>query len=149
MLEFLKIVCYDIVNIPGGTYKMVCRNCNTMNADNAKFCAKCGAALFTNNQPQYAQQQPYAGGYQPQMPGAPIEEPGKGMAVASMILGIISFFCFAVITGILAVIFGAVAKSKGNRSGMATAGIVCGAIALALWLIGIVMMCSTGMLFAF
>lgn len=59
--------------------------------------------------------------------------PGKGFAIASMVLGIVSFFCFAVITGVLGIIFGGVAKSKGYRGGMATAGIVCGIIGVVAW----------------
>jgi hypothetical protein len=60
------------------------------------------------------------------------------MAIASMVLGIISLLCFPYITGVLAVIFGAVAKNKGCKSGMATAGLVLGVIDLAFWLVTII-----------
>ncbi|PKM63267.1 MAG: hypothetical protein CVU97_01200 [Firmicutes bacterium HGW-Firmicutes-21] len=63
----------------------------------------------------------------------PYIEPAKGMAIASLVLGIVSFLCFAYITGVLAIIFGAVAKSKGNKSGKATAGIVCGILGIVSW----------------
>ncbi|MBE6984239.1 MAG: DUF4190 domain-containing protein [Ruminococcaceae bacterium] len=68
-----------------------------------------------NNQPQYGyqQQQPY--GYQPNYPYPQAKQPGHGFAVASLVLGIVSFFVFAFVSGILAIIFGAVAKNKGNR----------------------------------
>ncbi|MBE5867913.1 MAG: DUF4190 domain-containing protein [Lachnospiraceae bacterium] len=59
-----------------------------------------------------------------------------------MVLGIVSFFCFAYITGILAVIFGAVAKSKGNRSGMSTAGLICGGIGVVLWILSLLFLPS-------
>ncbi|MBE7011925.1 MAG: DUF4190 domain-containing protein [Ruminococcaceae bacterium] len=62
-------------------------------------------------------------------------QPGKGLAIASMVCGIVSFFCFGFILGLLAVIFGGVAKSKGYRGGMATAGIVLGVIGLAFYVI--------------
>ena len=65
-------------------------------------------------------------------------EPAKGMAVASLVLGIISFFCFAFVTGVLAIIFGAVAKNKGNKTGKATAGIICGILGIILWVITII-----------
>lgn len=88
-------------------------------------------------QPAYQQPtQPVYG----QQPGTPV--PGKGLAVASLVLGIVSFFCFAIITGILAIVFGAVAKNKGFKGGMATAGIVCGVIGVALWLVMMIFMPS-------
>ena len=52
-----------------------------------------------------------------------------------MVLGIISLIAFAIITGILAIALGGAAKSKGNRGGMATAGIVLGIIGVASWII--------------
>lgn len=64
-----------------------------------------------------------------------VQDPGKGLAIAALVLGIVSFFCFPIITGVLGIVFGGVAKSKGCRSGMATAGIVCGAVGLGLWFI--------------
>ena len=39
------------------------------------------------------------------------------------------------IAGVLGIVFGGVAKSKGFKGGMATAGIVCGAIAIGMWLV--------------
>ncbi len=141
---------------------MICRNCNTNNPDNVKFCARCGAPLFTNNRPDYGAQgyadQRYVNpgyvdpryadpryadpryanpgyGYPYNQPASP---PLQGLAIASMICGIISFFVnlfVFMIPSLLAIIFGAVAKGKGNKSGMATAGIVCGSISLALYIL--------------
>lgn len=102
---------------------MVCTNCGTQMADGTVFCPNCGA-----QQPQAP-----AYGYQAAPQAAP--QPGKGLAIAGLIMGIVSFFLFPYITGALGIIFGGVAKSKGNRSGMATAGIVCGVIGIALTLI--------------
>ena len=134
---------------------MVCKNCFAENNDGAAFCTNCGAPLEAQPQapvaepaaPQYEApqqytapvQQPY--GYNPAPTPAPnAPQPGKGFAIAGMVCGIVSFFCFGVILGILAIVFGGVAKSKGNRSGMATAGIVCGAVGLGLWLLSVILM---------
>lgn len=76
-------------------------------------------------------------GYNPYQPQAP--NPGQGLAIAAMVLGIVSFFCFPIITGTLGIIFGCVAKGKGCRNGMATAGIICGAIGIGLWLIMLIL----------
>ncbi len=129
---------------------MVCKNCGAELAQEAKFCTVCGAQVETTVPPQQesttsgeysAQPQPQAGQpvYTQPVMQQPVyaqpNQPGHGFAVASLVLGIVSFFCCGFITGILAIIFGAVAKSKGNRSGMATAGIVCGIVGVALLII--------------
>ncbi len=120
---------------------MFCPNCGQNNLDEAQFCTSCGTALNQQSAPQ--QQAPQQPVYQQpvyQQPAAnavPVKpkQPANGLAVASLVLGLVSFFCFAVITGGLAIIFGAVAKSKGNTGGMATGGIACGVVGVALWLV--------------
>lgn len=71
----------------------------------------------------------------------PIHPPGHGMAIASMVLGIISVvFCwvfyFGIPCSIVGLVLGVIGKKKnseaGATSGMATAGIVCSIIALAI-----------------
>lgn len=136
---------------------MFCKYCGANCPDNAQICSACGSNLTMQQQPaqaayqqaqpqqpqyqqpQYQQpqqpqyQQPQQVPYQPgQMPyPQPVmPAPGKGLAVAGLVLGIISFFCIPVVTGLLGIIFGGVAKSKGYRGGMATAGIVCGIIGI-------------------
>lgn len=93
---------------------MVCNNCGTSNDSNATVCTTCGAYLTA--------------------PAANTES-GNGFAIASLVLGIVSIFCFAIITGTLGIVFGYMAKSKGYKGGMATAGIVCGIIGIAAWAI--------------
>jgi uncharacterized membrane protein len=68
--------------------------------------------------------------------------PSNGLGTAGLVLGIIAAvgFCFwpvSLICGILAVIFGAVGRGKARRdeatnSGQALAGIICGAVGIAL-----------------
>lgn len=125
---------------------MVCKKCGTENATEAKFCVNCGESLEQANNDSVTtvaynqdanpnapvQNQVY---YNQPYPNQPAQEPGKSFAIAGMVCGIISFFCCAVVTGILGIVFGAIAKSKGCKSGMATAGIICGAIGLGLWII--------------
>lgn len=122
---------------------MVCKNCGTQNEPNAVFCRSCGADLRevevqtpVTPEPTYAAYngEPYNGEPYTGEPVGQTSEPGKGMAIASMVLGIVSFFCFGIITAPLAIIFGGVAKSKGYKGGMATAGIVCGAVGLGILL---------------
>ena len=122
---------------------MFCTKCGAQNADGTQFCTSCGTPLNAQqSQAQPVYQQPV----QPVYPVA-VAQPGKGMAVASLILGIISFFLFPVVTGTLGIILGGVAKSKGYRGGMATAGLVCGAIGLALWLLMIIALQNASAIF--
>lgn len=116
---------------------MVCPNCGSANNDGAKFCIGCGATLDAPQaqpaQPAYNSQQNV--NYNFSNNQQPAATPGKGLGIASLVCGIVSFFCFGFILGLLAVIFGGVAKSKGYRGGMATAGIVLGIIGLAFYVI--------------
>ena len=90
--------------------------------------------------PQQGQPQAPNYGYAPQQPGQPKPvAPAQGLAIAALVLGIVSFFCLPIVTGTLGIVFGGMAKGKGNRSGMATAGIVCGAIGVGLWLIMLIL----------
>ena len=68
----------------------------------------------------------------------PYGQPGKGQAIASMVLGIVSvvFWFFGagaivgLVTGIIGIIMAESAKKKGYVGGMRTAGLVCSIIGL-------------------
>lgn len=62
---------------------------------------------------------------------------GKGMAIASMVLGIVAcVFCWVwyivIPAGVVGLVLGLVYKKKGGQSGMATAGVICSIVALSL-----------------
>ena len=83
-----------------------------------------------NQQNQYSAPQP------PQPPAGGVNPPGHGMAIASMIMGILSLvlWCLCigyVVFGPLGIIFAVVAKKQGSTSGMATAGLVTSIISIA------------------
>lgn len=70
------------------------------------------------------------------------ENAGKGMGIASLVLGIISLvlFCVWYISipcAVVGIILG-VLQNKKNKIGMATAGIVCSIIALVLLVIAVI-----------
>jgi len=132
---------------------MICNKCGAVCADDAKFCNVCGAALEAPAAPQQPQPTP-APGYANAAPAAPApaapavaEDPGKSMAIASLVCGILSIVCCCVTTvpNILAIVFGFVAKSKGSKSPMATVGIVLGIISIVLGIIGFIVSFSTGL----
>ena len=140
---------------------MICNKCGANCAEGDKFCISCGATLTEvnsmpqqpsvqndiNQQPnvppqqQYYYQQPYNYNqpmYQMPQPQQPVDN-GNGFAVASLVLGILSIFCIPpIISSLLAIIFGALAKSKGNKGGMPIAGIVCGIIGLVIFTVYVI-----------
>lgn len=100
-----------------------CHKCGRPFAAAADFCGTCGARREGS-------------GVSAAIPAAPGETSGK--AIASLILGIAGLVMLPVVAPILAIIFGVSAKREiASRTGlggegMATAGIVLGAIGLAL-----------------
>ncbi len=71
----------------------------------------------------------------------------KGMAIAAMVLGIVSIvlLCFIYVSvpcGIIAIILGAISKKDPACKGLATAGIVTGCIGIGLTVLYIVFLSS-------
>ena len=133
---------------------MICPNCGKQNADGLRFCAECGTPLApaaAPQQPAYQQpmQQPayQQPAYQQPMYQQPMQQPavpGKGLGIASMVVGIVSLVCICfgwicIICAIVGVALGGVALNKakqaGVKNGMAVAGLVCSCIALGLCII--------------
>ena len=88
-----------------------------------------------------------AGGHPAPPPGTPYGAPAapsqgtNGLAVGSLILGILSFFCVGLIAGPIAIVLGFLGRKKaneemaGNGAGMALAGIITGALGFAVSLV--------------
>jgi len=126
-----------------------CSKCGAQMNDGSAFCPSCGAAAQAQQQQQQYQQPQYQ---QPQYQQPQYQQPGtqpaNGMAAASLVCGILSIFLVPLVFGILGLALGGAAKSKGNRGGMATGGIVCGIIGIVGWIIMLVAFESTlGMFF--
>ena len=70
----------------------------------------------------------------PQPPAAPVPEQGKGLAIASLVLGILAMlsgiFFIGSLFGIIAIILGAVSLSKKIGKGMSIAGIITGVLGI-------------------
>ncbi|MCK6210800.1 DUF4190 domain-containing protein [Georgenia sp. EYE_87] len=99
---------------------------------------------YASGQP-YAPAQPYAQGYPGQAPFPGGQRPSSGLAIAALVVGIISFVLawvpvvnfVSILGGIAAVVLGVLALRKANRGvaggkGMAIAGTVLGGISLVL-----------------
>jgi hypothetical protein len=94
--------------------------------------------------PVYPPQQGYPQpmGYMPPQYGTPLVNPGQGLGVASMVLGILALplMCLkgvGLLAAIAAVIMGHIAhaqskRANGQANGMALAGLICGYISLAI-----------------
>ena len=91
-----------------------------------------GYQTYTNyNQPYQTPQ--YNNSY-------PVEDSSaNGMAIASLVLGIVSFFCCGLPCSVVGLILGIISKKrKPENNGKATAGIVLSIIALVLWAIVVI-----------
>ena len=107
---------------------MFCAQCGEQNSDESSFCSNCGAALT----------QPVS------VPERPLETvKTSGLAVASLVCGIIGFFF--VILSILAIIFGAIAINQTRKNpdlkgrGMAVWGLVLGIIGVVYCVVALIL----------
>ena len=75
------------------------------------------------------------------------EKQSNGLAIASMVLGIVSLILTCILPyvswAIVGIVLAAIAKKKA-KSGMATAGLVCSIIALAVWVVVIILLVVVG-----
>lgn len=120
----------------------VCGNCGSQMDDNATFCPKCGAGV--NGQMQNQNQMPNQMNmnnmnpmFQQGMMGMQQPKKSAGLAIASMVLGIVSLVlgcCIPYVTFFTAlvglVMSGASLGMKMGGKGMAIAGLVCNIISL-------------------
>ena len=113
------------------------------------------APNYVVQQPQYNRppqpQQPYYGAVPPQQAyyGAP-QAPQKntrahGLAIASMVVGIASIvlcYCYGIglIGGIVGIILGIVARSRGNNEGFSLAGIILNAFGIVMGVVGLLVL---------
>lgn len=107
---------------------------------------------YSNQYNQYNQQpqqynDPYYNQQYPQY-NEPQNDNSRGFAIASLVLGIVSFFCCGSVCSILGLIFGIISrKRKSENNGMATAGIVLSIISLVFWLVYLIIMIANGRFF--
>ena len=109
---------------------------------------KQGEVLLMNQQnyPPNGGEPPYGGGHQPggwYPPGGGRPNPGgdgggKGLAIASMVLGIAGLTVFPIIPSIVGLILAIVAKRNGSGGAFATAGLVCSIVGLAIYALVII-----------
>lgn len=91
--------------------------------------------------------QPVGNAYQQQQYASYEQPSGKGFAIASLVLGIVSVCtcCGGLLPSVLGLIFGTISKSKqSENNGMAIAGIILSSIGIVISLIFIAMMIIGG-----
>ncbi len=118
---------------------MFCPNCGTPANENQTCCTKCGTVLT-------------AQGYRADSMTPSV--PGRGLAIASMVLGIVSLALFCVIylaipCAVVGVALGGIALSKAKKAkvknGMAIAGITCSCVSLGILIVLVIAVGSTGL----
>ena len=99
---------------------MFCSSCGTNNPDGTAFCSKCGSPLARTNQPT-----------PPPVFSAPRpSSPGSTFSTVGIICGAIAFLILPIVFGPAGLIFGAVAKSKGEEK--ATVALVVSGLGLVI-----------------
>lgn len=90
---------------------------------------------------------PPAAPYSPPPAGGP-KSTSNGMAIAALVLGILSFVCLGPIAGVLAIVFGILGMKKANEvgtgKGMAIAGMVLGIIGTIVTILVFVFVIAAG-----
>ena len=126
-----------------------CPYCGSLVEAGVQFCGNCGASLAgapgTQKQPAatpppqtYGTTQQYT---QPASTTVVVQQQPKqdtSLGTIALVFGILGFCCMPLVFGLVAVICGHMAKSKG-ANGNATAGLVLGYINLALFGIGLIL----------
>ncbi len=118
---------------------MFCKNCGSENNNTDKFCKNCGQPLSAQESQQEgasgsASPDPTPVQYTSYQQESPMDESAPtGIAIASMVLGIVSivFCCFSVIAvacGIIAIVFAKKEEQRGVSNGFIKAGFICGLI---------------------
>ena len=101
--------------------KKMCKGCSVITKTDKDFCPTCGASYLTASE---------------QEAGSP---DGAGFATAGLVSGAISFLFLPIVFGVLGIIFGSIAWSKGNPRGQAATiisivGLILGLIiSIAVW----------------
>ncbi len=121
---------------------MICPNCGHTINDGQAFCEKCGAAM--SNQQSADSIQPQQPSAQPQKAQPAPVVPGRGLGLASTILGSVAVSAFCIIwlsfiCAVVGVVLGAVsikqARSVNAKSGIGLAGLICSSIVLGIQVI--------------
>lgn len=132
-----------------------CGKCGAQCEDNTKFCPKCGNALNPVNQgaqaPNYSYNTDNAGNTYYSNAGRKTE-PTSGMAIASLVLGIVGIITGAIavvlsplcgmgvaflllLPSLIAAILGVLVILKHEKKGLAIAGLILGALFFFIYLI--------------
>ena len=133
---------------------MNCPNCNAIVDTNDTICISCGASLnYINNPNNNNYNDNNLSGTNNEsvasVPSARSIPKNNGMALASMVLGIVSVplmpCCVGAITGIIAIVLGFIAKKKIAESngletgyGMTLAGIIIGFAVIGITIIAVI-----------
>jgi hypothetical protein len=118
---------------------MFCPNCGANVADGSTVCPQCGKPINAPQVPSFAAAPAGPAAYPPGAYGQPRPDAKTdGKATASLVLGILSFFCLSVLTGIPAIILGHMSRSNIRKSmgrlkgdGMALVGLILGYLSVA------------------
>lgn len=117
------------------TDRIPCPHCQASNFPTSAVCWQCGRALRAESQPP-AETPPAPGAPPPYQPPPPYQQPadtGQTFIILGFIFSAIGLLCCPILFSTLAIVFGVMAKNKGNPLGVWVIG--AGIVSLVLGII--------------
>lgn len=111
---------------------MYCSNCGREIEENVAFCPNCGQAVNVKRTVPNVEPMPY------EYTSEPVKSETDGYAIASLVLGILAFFCLPIVGSILAIVFGNKSMCEHGQNTMAKVGKILGIVSLVIMIVCVV-----------
>ena len=120
-----------------------CPECGSRLDTDSRFCPNCGNELSEFTSSSVMSNNPPPTQYPPSQPQVKYYKPQSSEGNIALIFGILGFCFLPFIGSIIAIIFGAMARSKDRSNSTGTAGLVLGIIGILCWIIFIVVILAS------
>lgn len=124
------MLLFELASIKLGGKIVFCQQCGTKLSEGAGFCSNCGGSAVGQQPPQA---QPVQQQFAPQYSAPRPTSPGNTLSTIGIICGAIAFLILPPVFGIAGLVFGGIAKAKGESR--ATTALIVSGLGLVLGMI--------------